>query len=724
VWVLRDGRLVQVPSREVVPGDWLRLESGDRLLADGILREAQGAMLDESILTGESLPLDRASGDEALSGTLLVRGTAYLEATRTGAYSNLGQLAQMIGQIAAGKTPLEERLDQLGQRLARWVLGLAVIIALAGLLAEGREHLGEIVLFAVALAVAAVPEGLPAVLTLTLALGVERMARRKAVVRKLAAVEALGSVTLIATDKTGTLTENRMEVRLLDSPDVSRALQAMVLANDADGEGQVGDPLDLGLWQYALPKEAGLSGLRKACPRLSARAFDSDWKFMRVTVEQQGKPVSYLKGAPEVLLPRCRLEDHHRASWQEKALAYATEGYRVLGLAWGEGECEQDLRFLGLALFWDPPRSEVPEAMHKAQQAGIRVVMVTGDHPATALAVAHKIGIEGERVLTGEDLEDYDQESLKQAVQEVNVFARVHPKHKLALVEALQAQGQSVAMTGDGVNDAPALKRSNVGVAMGQRGSDVTREVADLVLLDDNFATVVSAIEEGRSIYENVQKFLRFLFSTNLSEVIVVAVGALLAFALGLRETDGSLLLPLTAVQILWINLVTDGLPALSLALDRNPGVMQRPPNPPQSPLLDGPSLRFVVLSGTIKACIALGILGLVPMLGYSLDIARSTCFHFVAIGQLFFTYPARHTHLYPLPNPVLHGVVIAGIAIQVVVGSIPGIAAALDVQILPMLLWMGILGSSLLAWGITEGLNRVFWTRKEIGRRKEQIGR
>ncbi|MDX2007283.1 MAG: HAD-IC family P-type ATPase [Meiothermus sp.] len=711
VWVLRDGELVRLPSQELVPGDVLRLEAGDRVPADGALLQAQGVLLDESVLTGESVPLDKTPGQEALSGTLLVRGKAQLEVSRTGSRSNLGKLAQMLEQVEAGKTPLELRLDRLGRQIARAVLVLAAVIAVAGVLAEGVDHLGAMVLFAVALAVAAVPEGLPAVLTLTLALGVERMSKRKAVVRKLAAVEALGSVTVIATDKTGTLTENRMSVHLLDAPDPTRALRAAVLANDAEGGGQgAGDPLEVGLLAYAEAQGVDARALRQQHPRLGHRAFDSEWKFMRATVEEEGRGVGYFKGAYEVLLVRCRLSPEEQASWAEKALAYASEGFRVLGLAEGHGEDEEGLSFLGLVLFWDPPREEVPQAIEMARAAGIRVLMVTGDHPATALAIAHKIGISGERVLTGEDLEHYDPETLRQVVGEVNVFARVRPEHKLRLVQTLQALGEVVAMTGDGVNDAPALKRSNVGVAMGQRGSEVSREVADLVLLDDNFATIVAAVEEGRSIYENVQKFLRFLFSTNLSEVLVVGVGAMLAFALGLREADGSLLLPLLAVQILWINLVTDGLPALTLALDRNPGVMRSPPKPAQAPLLDSPSLRFVLLSGSVKAAIALGILGVVPLLGYGLEEARSACFHFSAIGQLFFTYPSRHTRLFPSPNPVLHGVVAAGVGLQFAVGSLPGVAGALGAVPLPMALWGGILAAALVAWGLTEGLNRLFW--------------
>jgi Ca2+-transporting ATPase len=709
-WVLRDGRLTRIASADIVPGDWVRLEAGDRVPADGQLCGARGAMLDESILTGESVPLDKTDGDDAYSGTLLVRGTTYLEVARTGAASAMGRLAGMLGGIEATETPLERRVDALGHQIARWVLTLAASVAILGILAEGLGQAAQMIVFAVALAVAAVPEGLPAVLTVALALGVERMARRRAVVRRLSAVEALGSVTVIASDKTGTLTENRMEVRSLDTPDRDRALQAIVLANDADSGTGAGDPLDVGLLRHAAAAGIDVGDVRRSHSRVSERPFDSAWKFTRVTVEERGGPVSYIKGAPEVVLGRCALAPAEQESWREKADAYAHEGFRVLALAWARGEAEQHLTMLGLILFWDPPRPEVRDALRHAIDAGIRVIMITGDHPATALAIAHQIGIPGVQVLTGEDLRDYDDPSLKEALGKVNVFARVHPDQKLRLVEALQASGEIVAMTGDGVNDAPALKRSDVGVAMGERGSDVSREVADLVLVDDNFATIVGAVEEGRSIYENIQKFLRFLFSTNLSEVIVVSAGTLLAYALDLRDVHGDLLLPLTAAQILWINLVTDGLPALALAFDRTPGVMEQPPRPPTAPLLDRPAVKFIVGVGTMKALLALGLLGLVPRLGFDTDTARGVTFHFMAIGQLLLTYPSRHTWTNPLANSTLHAAVAGGIAIQLAAGAVPAVADLLGDASLPLLLWGLVFASALAAWAASEAWSRLVW--------------
>ena len=711
-WVLRDGQLVHLPTREIVPGDRLRLEAGDRVPADGTLTDAHGVMLDESVLTGESVPVDKADGDEALSGTLLVRGKAYVDVTRTGASSAMGRLAAMLTGIEAGKTPLERRVDRLGHQIAQWVLLLAAVIGVLGLLAEGIEHAATVVVFAVALAVAAVPEGLPAVLTVALALGVERMVRQRAVVRRLSAVEALGSVTVIATDKTGTLTEGRMDVERLDVADPKRALTAVVLANDADPTTGAGDPLDLGLLRYAASHGADVGQIRHDHPTVSERTFDSAWKFARVTVTEQDQRVSYLKGAPEVLLERCVLSHADRDSWKAKAESYARDGFRVLAVAWGEGEVEERLTLLGLALFWDPPRAEVPDAVRTCLAAGIRVVMITGDHPSTALAIAQRIGITADRALTGEDLELLQADGLGATIRGVNVFARVRPEQKLRLVEALQAQGEIVAMTGDGVNDAPALKRSDVGVAMGERGSDVSREVADLVLIDDNFATIVSAIKEGRGIYENVQKFLRFLFSTNLSEVLLVASGVLLAWMIDLRDSSGGLMLPLTAAQILWINLTTDGLPALALAFDRTPGVMQQPPRPSDSPLLDRPSTRFVVAAGVMKALLALAVLGLVPRLGYELEVARASAFHFMAIGQLLLTYPSRHTRTMPLPNRLLHAAVVIGILIQVATASVPFAARLLGNAAIPLELWGLVFTGAFLAWGLAEAMSRFVWYR------------
>ena len=699
VWIIRDGHVVRLPSTQIVPGDVVRLEAGDRVPADGNLVDLHGVMVDESVLTGESLPIEKAIGSELFSGTLLTRGKGNLEITRTGAASAAGSLAVMIGAIEAGHTPLERRLRAFGNQVARWIFLLAGAIVVGGVFIEGFSRLGHVLLFAVALAVAAVPEGLPAVLTLTLSLGVERMARKKAIVRKLSAVEALGSVTVIATDKTGTLTENRMHVRDVDSSETELALRAMALANDAEQGTCAGDPLELALLEYAAKHGLDVAEIVRRYPRQSVVPFDSSYKFMRVTVEEEGQPVSYLKGAPEVLLRRSRFSEEQRRSWEEKSVGYAIEGFRVLALARRAGEGDEDLSFLGLVLLWDPPRAEVPDAIRRAHEAGIRVVMVTGDHPATAVAVANEVGIPPGRVMTGLDLETLSPTELAHAVKDANIFARVTPQDKLRLIDTLRSGGEIVAVTGDGVNDAPALKRSDVGVAMGQRGSDVSREVADLVLLDDNFATIVAAIKEGRNIFENIQKFIRFLFSTNLSETLIVVIGVVGSFFLGLHEEVGGLLLPLTAAQLLWANVVTDGPPALALGLDRDESVLQQRPRDPKLPLLDSQSLRFIVATGTFKALIGGVLLISLPYFGYSLTSTRTLLFLYMTIGQLMFAYPARRIVGKPQTNVALHLAVIVGVGVQLLTVFVPGLRLLLGLELPDTFGFAWVTAAVLLSW-------------------------
>lgn len=707
-WVVRDGKLTQISSSDLVPGDVVRIEAGDRIPADGRIVEGYGLMADESILTGESLPVDKDLDHDVFSGSLIVRGKGYFDVGRTGAKSTMGRLATMIGGIDAGKTPLERRLGVFGNQIAVAILALGVVLTVGGIVAEGWHRLGHVVLFSVALAVAAVPEGLPAILTLTLALGVEHLTKRKAIVRRLSAVEALGSVTVIATDKTGTLTENRMHVRAADVTDEDHALRAMVFANDAELATGAGDPLDVALLDYAANKHPDISDLSEKCPRVSSRPFDSLDKFMRATVMEGDRPVSYFKGAPEVIVGLSALADAEKRHWEEKALAYGRQGHRVLALAWGEQEKEVDVTFLGLVMLWDPPRPEVPDALKRAASAGIRVVMITGDHPATAGAVAEVIGIETSKTLTGPEIDRMSVQALEAAVGDVNVFARVAPEHKLRLVEALQARGEIVAVTGDGVNDAPALKRSDVGVAMGQRGSDVSREVADIILMDDNFATIVAAIEEGRSIYENIQKSIRLLFSTNFALVLLIILGLGFSFLFGIQDPAGGMFLPLTAAQLLWINVIADGPPALALALDRNPGLMRRPPRPASARLLDGPSLRFIVITGIVKALMGVALLVILPSLGYSLESTRTSVFLFESMAQLAFAYPARKLGLIPLSNRLLHLAVGLGLLIQFATVLVPGLRSLLNLVPLDGAVLVVILGSVFLSWIAAEFVSRL----------------
>jgi len=718
VWVVRDGALTQIASHELVPGDAVRIEAGDRIPADGTVATTGTLMADESILTGESLPVDKAKDAELFSGTLLVTGKGYMSVTRTGADSAMGRLATMIGGIEAGTTPLERRLRTFGNQVAYAILALGFFLTIGGLIVEGPERIGHVLLFAVALAVAAVPEGLPAVMTLALALGVERLAGRKAIVRRLSAVEALGSVSVIATDKTGTLTENRMHVKGLDTHDEERALRAMVLANDAEFGAGVGDPLELALIAYAEERGRDAESLSGAHERISSRPFDSAHGFMRVTVEEEGRAVTYLKGAPEVVLSRVEVSDADRAAWEEKAQAHAREGYRVIALAWGDGETETDLAFLGLVLLWDPPRAEVPDALRRAQDAGIRVVMITGDHPATAQTVAEVIGIPARRVMTGREIDSLSPDELRAAVREVDVFARAAPEHKLKLVEAMKDGGEVLAVTGDGVNDAPALKRADVGVAMGRRGSDVAREVADLVLMDDNFATIVAAIEEGRSIYENIQKCIRFLFSANLALVLLVVGGLGMSFLMNLKDPNAGLfLLPLTAVQLLWINVIGNGAPALALTFDRNPGLMSRHPRVADGRLLDALSLRFILVSGLAKAFAGLALFLALPFAGYTILEARTAIFLYESIAEVAYAYPARRIRLRPRRNAFLLVAVAASILLQIATVLVPALRSLLGLVPIDLTIafWVGV--GVLWSWAVAEAVG--WWLGTHDGSRR-----
>ncbi len=681
-WAMRDGTLVRVPARDLVSGDVVRIDEGDRVPADASVLPGRGFLVDESLVTGESVPVPRVAGEELSAGTLVVRGAGFAEVLRTGPASTLGRLAGLLESIEIAPTPLERRMRAFGVRVTWAVAGIAVVLVAVSVALEGTANLVPAFLFAVALAVAAVPEGLPAVLTFSLAVGVERMAERRAVVRRLAAVEALGCVTVIATDKTGTLTENRLVVRSVDAPDVFLLAHAAALANDADPETGVGDPLDAALleWSRAHGVDPVALGLER--PRVAGRAFDARERSMRVTVTEGSGSVTYVKGAPEAVLPLCSVAKAERERWLARADQHAQEGLRVIAFARGAGDAEGGLEPLGLALLWDAPRPEAAEAVRRARGAGIRVLMVTGDHPATATAVARAVGIDGARVVTGAEFEAAAEAGRAHAAAGADVFARFAPEQKLRLVETLKAQGGVVAMTGDGVNDAPALKRADVGVAMGLRGSDVAREVADLVLLDDHFATIVAAIEEGRRMFANIHTFVRFLVATNAAELTVVAVGFPLAWAIGLRDAGGSLLLPLTAAQILWVNLVSDGLPAVAIAFDARPGALDRPPRRPDAPLFGRRDLVLLATCAVTVGAIGLGLLELSRARGESPEASRTALFLFVCATQLALVDPARRFAGPVLRNRVLHAALAGAAALVVAAVAVPGLRRMLELEI------------------------------------------
>ncbi|MDR9392129.1 MAG: cation-transporting P-type ATPase [Trueperaceae bacterium] len=711
VW--RDGRRVRRPTSELVPGDRVRLPAGTRVPADGRLLEATGATLDTSALTGESVPETRTVGDDVAAGTTLVAGRAEMEVTATGPDSAMGRLATLLGGIDRSATPLQRRMEAFGRRVAWAAAALAAAMLAAGWALGGDPV--DTLLLAVALAVAAVPEGLPAVMTGALALGTQRMARRNAVVRRLAAVETLGSVDVVAADKTGTLTRNRMRLARLVTPDgdldvageVGRAaLRAGVLASDAPADGETGDPIERAWLDGA--RDAGLdpAALRRDAPRTDERPFDAAWSFLRATVrdpERDGAEVSYLKGAPEALLARCALGDDDRAAWAAANEARAEAGERTLLVARGAGRAERDLTPLALVAFRDPPRAGAADAVAAARRAGARVVMITGDHPATARAVAREVGLDADVVAVGDAVaERRDAGTLR----EVDVFARTAPERKLDIVEAYQAAGATVAMTGDGVNDAPALRRADVGVAMGERGSDVAREAADVVLLDDDVSTLIAAIREGRGVAANLRAFVRFLFAANAAEVVTIATG----FVLALAARGGDAVPPLAAAQILWINLITDALPALALAWDRRPGLMDDPPHAADAPLLSASTLRFVGFGGGAVAALSLAPRAWAPWVGVGPEAAATATFMVLVLAQLALLDGARRERHPPTPNRGLWAALAFSGALQVAAVGLPPLRTLLGLAPLPLAAVPWVLGSAGVAWAVGRAV--AAWSR------------
>ncbi|MCC7208495.1 MAG: cation-translocating P-type ATPase [Anaerolineae bacterium] len=793
--VLRDGAPHTIPAADVVPGDVLLIEEGDTLPADGRVVEAIAMRVSEAMLTGESVPVSKDSlhfdqnvgiADQAnmiFSGTAVSSGRGRAVITSTGEETELGKIAGTLQSTEETATPLQRELDRVGKLLGLAVIAIAVIIALTIILLGGVQSVADLVqvlLLAISLAVAAVPEGLKAITTITLSLGMQRMARRNVIVRKLSAVETLGSTTVVCSDKTGTLTKNEMTVRALVtangridftgtgySPDgearqdgkpiskdlddalcfeARRAFGAASLANNAnlvqrDGRWTVqGDPTEGALLVAA--RKVGLTEeeLDARFPRVGEVPFSSERKMMStVHLDQEAdqEPLVVSKGAPDIVLARCThervgrsirpLTPERRDEIETTIEQLASEALRTLGVAdrrlkgengngkdhqWTE-EIEEQFIFLGVIGMIDPPRSEAKDAVRVARGAGVRPVMITGDHPKTAEAIARELDIcrPGERTMTGAELQNTDDAALQKLVMDVPVYARVAPEHKLRIVKALQANHQIAAMTGDGVNDAPALKAADIGVAMGITGTDVSKGAADMILTDDNFASIVAAVEEGRSIFKSIRDSLRYLLSSNMGEVLTMFLGVIFARFLNLAAEEGShVVVPILATQILWINLVTDSGPALALGMEPpDPDVMKRPPRDPRIPVINGRMWFDIFFAGFILAAGTLFVMdltlpgGLIEGTG-DIVYARTMAFTTLVSYQLFNVFNARaegrsaFSHLFT--NRWIWIAVLLSAFLQVLVIYVPFLQTAFNTVSLSFGDWLVCLGvGSTILW-------------------------
>ncbi|MGB9906511.1 MAG: calcium-translocating P-type ATPase, SERCA-type [Candidatus Saccharicenans sp.] len=766
--VIRDGELKQVPAREIVPGDLLELEAGDHVAADArVIYHTTNFAVHEAALTGESTPVFKTSvelegediplADRAnmvYAGTSVSSGKARALVVATGMGTELGQIARMIQEISLETTPLQRKLEQFG----RWIVFLCFfLVGLIFLLEWLRGgELVQVFLTAVSLAVAAIPEGLPAVVTIALALGVQRMVKRHALIRKLPSVETLGAATVICSDKTGTLTKNEMTVKAVyadghlfsisgtgyqpeggffledkpvnpeDFPGVMKTLVCGTLCNSArlaENQGWcriVGDPTEGAL--LTLARKAGLDqeSLEKAEPLLEEIPFDSERKMMTMIRKVGPEFIAYVKGAPDVLLKNCShiFEGGHERPITQEDLnrllqvneSLARQALRVLGCAYRhlpaypeklEAQAiEKDLVFAGLVAMIDPPRPEVVQAIAACKKAGIKPVMITGDHKVTALAIARELGMleEGALAISGEELDDLKPEEYQERVEKIQVYARVSPEHKLRIVRAWKNKGEVVAMTGDGVNDAPAVKEADIGVAMGITGTDVTKEVSDMVVTDDNFASIVAAVEEGRAIYDNIKKFVHYLLSCNLAEIMVMFASSLIGWPV-----------PLLPIQILWVNLITDSFPALGLGFDPpDPGIMSRPPRRPDEPIIDRRRAGLMSIQGIFMAACALLAFSYVLFVEKEgIERARTAAFIVLSVSQLFHAFNCRSQMksvfaLGIFSNLNLVIAFLVSLSLQLSVVYLPSLQKIFKTQNLSLFDWSLVLVlSSLPLWGM-----------------------
>ncbi|MCX7711732.1 MAG: calcium-translocating P-type ATPase, SERCA-type [Clostridia bacterium] len=775
--VIRDGVLCSIPAEQIVPGDLIVLESGDRVPADAVIIEANSLHVDESLLTGESIPVEKSAdspnkkgsgqGEKSTSlymGTIVTTGRGKAITYATGMNTEMGKIADMIQNVEEEQTPLQRRLEYLGKFIVYGCLVICAIVSVTGVLRG--ESLFTMLLAGISLAVAAVPEGLPAIVTIALALGVQRMLKRNALIRKLPAVETLGCASVICSDKTGTLTENRMTVRkiytggnLIDvkgngyepegefllngktihaqkDNNLKLALEICGLCNNAklvrgdrnsaesfgklksmftkkERWGIEGDPTEGALTVVAAKGGLTEEVLAKSYFRIDEIPFDSDRKCMSVLCDNhKGESFVFTKGAPDVIIDKCSkiytnrgiiaLDAAARAEILKMNDHLAKDALRVIGVAYkrlgsrlySKKEVEKDLVFVGLTGMIDPPRKEAIEAVQKCRMAGIKPVMITGDHKITATAIAKELNIftKGDMVLTGTDLEKMDEQKLQAVAGDVSVYARVSPKHKLMIVKALKKLGHIVAMTGDGVNDAPAIKEADIGVSMGVTGTDVTKEASSMILMDDNFATIVAAIEEGRVIYNNIRKFIRYMLACNLGEVLTMFLGMLMGLPI-----------PLLPIQILWVNLVTDGLPAIALGFDPpEKDIMMRSPRGAKENIFSNGLLNLILFRGTLIGLSTLAVFITILYFNGGVETARTGAFMTLVMTQLIHVFECKSERktIFEIPlfnNMYLVLAVICSLVMILGVVYIPFLQEVFNTAFLSLEDWMIVIGFSAL---------------------------